>query len=130
MVAPSDKRDSSKWFDFHGNHRHKTEDCIDGSSNFKGSGLGIVLTSLDGDTLERSISNGFKVMNNEAEYEAMIAGLNLDKEIGMQRLTVCSDSQLVINQMQGHYQARDNKMTAYLDIVNKLTTSFQECIAR
>ena len=32
--------------------------------------------------------------------------------------------------MQGHYQAHNNKMTAYLDIVKKLTTSFQECIAQ
>ena len=72
---------------------------VDGSSNFKGSGLGRVLTSADGDKLERSISCGFKITNNEAEYEAMIAGLNLAKEIGMQRLTICSDSQLVINHM-------------------------------
>ena len=79
--------------------------------------------------LERSISCGFKATNNEAKYEAMIAGLNLAKAMGVQRHNVCSDSQLVINQMQGHYQARDNKMTTYLNIVKKLTTSFQECIA-
>ena len=28
MVAPNDKRDASKWCDFHGNHKYKTEDCI------------------------------------------------------------------------------------------------------
>ena len=72
---------------------------VDGSSNFKGSGLGIVLTSPDGDMLERSINCGFKVMNNEAEYEAMIASLDLAKEISMQRLIVYNDSQLFINQM-------------------------------
>ena len=105
--------------------RTTTRDVDYTRSNLKGSRLGIVLTSLDGDTLERSINCGFKAMNNEVKYEAMITGLNLAKEIGVQRLTVYNDSQLVINQMQGHYQARDNKMTAYLDIVKKLTTSFQ-----
>ena len=70
---------------------------VDDSSNVKGSGLGIVLTSPDGDTLERSIICGFKATNNEAKYEAMTAGLSLAKEIGIQRLIVCSDSQLVIN---------------------------------
>ena len=99
---------------------------VDGLRNFKGCGLGMVLTYLDGDVLERSISYGFKATNNEAEYEAIIACLNLAKEMGVQRLTVCSNSQLVINQMQGHYQARDNKMIAYLDIVKTLTASFQE----
>ena len=70
---------------------------MDGSSNIKGSGLGLVLTSLDRDMVERSINYGFKATNNEAEYEGMIAGLSLAKDIGAQRLTVCSDSQLVIN---------------------------------
>ena len=70
---------------------------VDGLSNFKGCRLGMVLISPDGDVLERSISYGFKATNNEVEYEAMIAGLSLAKEIGVQTLTVCSDSQLVIN---------------------------------
>ena len=43
----------------------------------------MVLTSQDGDVLERSISYGFKATNNEAEYKAMIAGLNLAKEMGV-----------------------------------------------
>ena len=103
---------------------------MDGSSNFKGSGLGIVLTSPDGDMLEMSVSYGFKATNNKAKYKAMKAGLNLVKKMGVQRLTFCSDSQLVINQMQGHYQACNNKMTAYLDTVKTLTLSFQECVAR
>ena len=65
---------------------------VDGSSKFKGNGLGIVLTSPDGDMLERSVNCGFKVTNNEVEYEVMIVCLNLDKEMGIQRLTICSDS--------------------------------------
>ena len=80
--------------------------------------------------LERLVNYGFKATNNEAEYEAMITDLSLAKKMGVQRLTVCSDSQLLINQMQGHYQVYGNKMTPYLDIVKKLTASFQEYVAR
>ena len=56
---------------------------VDGSSNFKGSGLGIVLTSPDGDMLEMSVSYGFKATNNKAKYKAMKAGVNLVKKMGV-----------------------------------------------
>ena len=65
---------------------------VDSSSNSKGNGLGIVLTSPDGDMLERSISYSFKATNNEAEYMVMIIGLNLAKKMGVKRLTIYSDS--------------------------------------
>ncbi|XP_031254693.1 uncharacterized protein LOC116112724 [Pistacia vera] len=67
---------------------------VDGSSNVNGSGLGIVLIAPEGDIVQRAIWCGFKYMNNEAEYEALIAGLSLAREIGAKRLEVKSDSQL------------------------------------
>ena len=42
----------------------------------------------------------FPATNNEAEYEALIAGLCLAKEMGLQQLKVYSDSQLVVNQVR------------------------------
>ena len=56
---------------------------MDDLSNFKGCKLGMVLTSPDGDVLERLISCGFKATNNEVEYKPMIAGLSLAKEMGV-----------------------------------------------
>ncbi|XP_057803551.1 uncharacterized protein LOC131018872 [Salvia miltiorrhiza] len=99
---------------------------VDGSSNVRGSGLGVVLSSPRGDNIERSIRCDFKATNNEAEYEAMIAGLGLAKEIGVKRINVFSDSQLVVNQMQGTFQAKDTKMTAYLGKTKELQSSFEE----
>ncbi|XP_057811617.1 uncharacterized protein LOC131025850 [Salvia miltiorrhiza] len=98
---------------------------VDGSSNVRGSGLGIVLSSPRGDNIERSIRCDFKTTNNEAEYEAMIAGLGLAKEIGVKRINVFSDSQLVVNQMQGTFQAKDTKMTAYLGKTKELQSCFE-----
>ncbi|XP_057775328.1 uncharacterized protein LOC130994298 [Salvia miltiorrhiza] len=99
---------------------------VDGSSNVRGSGLGVVLSSPRGDNIERSIRCDFKTTNNEAEYEAMIAGLRLAKEIGVKCINVFSDSQLVVNQMQGTFQAKDTKMTAYLGKTKELQSCFEE----
>lgn len=55
---------------------------IDGSSNEKGSGVGVILESLDEVILEQSIRFEFEATNNQAKYEALLAGLRLAKEIG------------------------------------------------
>ncbi|KAL5835807.1 hypothetical protein ACOSQ3_015358 [Xanthoceras sorbifolium] len=60
--------------------------AVDGSSNTRGSGLGIVLASPAGHIVERSIRCGFKTTNNEAEYEALIAGLTLAKDLRVERI--------------------------------------------
>ncbi|XP_057811428.1 uncharacterized protein LOC131025645 [Salvia miltiorrhiza] len=99
---------------------------VDGSSNMRGSGLSLVLISPQGDMVEQSVRCQFKATNNEAEYEAMLAGLELAKEIGVKRINVFSDSHLVVNQMQGSYQAKDAKMIAYLGKTKELQLSFEE----
>ena len=53
---------------------------VDGSSNLKGSGAGIVLESPYGIMVEQSFRFGFKASNNQVEYEALITGLQLAKE--------------------------------------------------
>ena len=50
---------------------------VDGSSNAQGSGAGLVLVDPDGLKINYALRFGFKASNNEAEYEALIAGLNL-----------------------------------------------------
>ncbi|KAK0573370.1 hypothetical protein LWI29_007156 [Acer saccharum] len=58
---------------------------VDGSSNIKESGLGLVLKSPQGDILEQSIHRDFRATNNEAEYEALIIGLDLAKSLDVKR---------------------------------------------
>ena len=48
---------------------------MDGVANQKGLGIGIVMISPDGITLEKSLRLSFSTTNNEAEYEALLAGL-------------------------------------------------------
>ena len=57
--------------------------------------------------IEQALRFAFKVSNNQAEYEALIAGMLLAKEMGAQSLLVRSDSQLVTRQVTGEYQEKD-----------------------
>ena len=50
---------------------------VDGAANAQGSGAGLILTSLEGIHIEYALRFGFQASNNEAKYEAVIAGLNL-----------------------------------------------------
>ena len=70
---------------------------IDGSSNVNGSSIGLVLTLLEGDLIQQAIHCGFRTTNNEAEYDALIAGLTLTKDMGIKKLDIHSYSQLVVN---------------------------------
>ena len=97
---------------------------VDGSSNEFRSGAGIVLTDPNGLKLEQSVRFGFQASNNEAEYEALLAGLRLAKAVGADRLEARSDSQLVVNQIKGDYAAKDEKMIAYLSKVTEMINGF------
>ena len=66
---------------------------IDGSSTKEMSGAGVVLVSPEKDKFEYALQLRFRATNNEAEYEALLAGLKLSKSMGIKALTVKSDSQ-------------------------------------
>ncbi|GAV86725.1 RVT_3 domain-containing protein, partial [Cephalotus follicularis] len=68
-----------------------------------------------------------KATNNEAEYETMIKGLTLAKRIEVQKIRVFSDSQLMINQINGEYEARGEEMIKYLSKIRALISKFQYC---
>ena len=67
-----------------------------GASNAQGRGAGLILTSPEGIDIEYELRFGFRASNNEAEYEAIIVGLNLAHSLEVDQLEVCSDSQLVV----------------------------------
>ncbi|MCI38870.1 gag-pol polyprotein, partial [Trifolium medium] len=90
---------------------------VDGSSNLRRSGAGVVLEGPDGVLIEQSLRFAFKVSNNQAEYEALIAGMKLAKEMEVQELKAQSDSQLVENQVAGEFQTKDPQLAKYLEKV-------------
>ena len=67
---------------------------VDGSSTRLGSGIGILLLSPQEEKMHLSVRLDYKATNNEAEYEALIAGLQAARHVGAGRVTLYSDSQL------------------------------------
>jgi ribonuclease HI len=65
---------------------------VDGASNSKGSGVGIVLVSPEGLVLEQVIRLKFSASNNEAEYDALMIGLRTARKLGASHLQVFCDS--------------------------------------
>jgi ribonuclease HI len=98
---------------------------IDGASNSRGSGLGVVLTAPQGQMMELAIRLGFPASNNVAEYEALLHGLRCAITLQADPLTVYCDSQLVVNQISGDYAAKDEKMKIYLVEAKKLLEKFK-----
>ncbi|RVX09050.1 hypothetical protein CK203_013858 [Vitis vinifera] len=68
---------------------------VDGASRSSGSGVGLLLQSPTGEHLEQAIRLGFSASNNEAEYEAILSGLDLALALSVSKLRIYSDSQLV-----------------------------------
>ncbi|KAL0716288.1 hypothetical protein Bca4012_065610 [Brassica carinata] len=99
---------------------------VDGSSSKQGSGIGIRLTSPNGEILEQSFRLAFHASNNEAEYEALVAGLRLAHGLKIRNIHAYCDSQLVANQYSGEYEARDERMDAYLKLVQELARNFDQ----
>ncbi|XP_072066687.1 uncharacterized protein [Arachis hypogaea] len=71
---------------------------IDGSSNKEGCGAGIRLEAEDGTVLEHSLHLSFKASNNQSEYEALVARLQLCLEFQIYTIKVYCDSLLVVQQ--------------------------------
>ena len=71
--------------------------------------------------MEYTLIFGFQASNNEAEYEAIIAGLNLAHSMEANQLEVSSDSQLVVKQIEDSYEAKGEKMILYLKKPHKKT---------
>lgn len=76
---------------------------IDESSNTSGAGAGIILESPEMHKINSTLRFKFKACNNEAEYEALIAGLRLAKELMVEQIQIFNDSQLVVCQVNSEY---------------------------
>ena len=97
---------------------------VNGAANSQGSGIGLILTSPDRINVEYTLRFGFQASNNEAEYEVVIARLNLAHYMEADQLEICSDSQLVVKQIEDSYKARGEKMIIYLKKVQELLKKF------
>ncbi|KAK1612950.1 hypothetical protein QYE76_036623 [Lolium multiflorum] len=77
---------------------------FDGSNQHQGSGAGVTLKSPTGEELQYVLQIHFEATNNMAEYEALLHGLRIAKEIGIKHIICCGDSDLVA-QIAGTWNA-------------------------
>lgn len=94
---------------------------IDGSATKKVRGARVVLISPEKETLKHAVRLQFPATNNEAEYEVLLTGLSLTKALGAKNLVVQADSQLIIGQVKGDYEAKEERMQKYLKIIQRLS---------
>ncbi|GJZ62478.1 reverse transcriptase domain-containing protein [Tanacetum coccineum] len=97
----------------------------DGSSFTDSSGAGLILTNPEGIEFTYALRFRFDVTNNEAKYEALIAGLRIAEQMGVKNLQANVDLRLVANQVNGTYVAKEADMICYLEKVKTLTRSFK-----
>ena len=97
----------------------------DGASSSEGAGAGVILTSPTGERSTYALRFGFKCSNNEAEYEATLAGLRLAQSLKVKKIAIFSDSLLVVNQVNGTYEAKEAHIRKYLERVHKTLLSFE-----
>ena len=100
---------------------------FDGSCTKKNAGAGVWLHNTETNYAENhAFKLDFKCINNIAEYEALILGLNLLKKIGAQRIVVHGESELVIKQLNGEYTAKHPRLRAYMNDAMDLLKTFVE----
>ncbi|RVW64270.1 Retrovirus-related Pol polyprotein from transposon 17.6 [Vitis vinifera] len=103
---------------------------FDGVANHSGYGIGVLLVSPQGDHIPRSVRLTFPdyhpTTNNIVEYEACILGLETALELGITRMDVLGDSNLVLRQVQGDWKTRDAKLKPYHAYLELLIEKFEE----
>jgi ribonuclease HI len=100
---------------------------FDGSKTIHGLGAGIVLTSPKNDQLRYVLQIHFAASNNVAEYEALVHGLKVSKDIGIRRIMCFGDLDLVIQQCSDIWDAHDANMASYHFLVQQISGYFEGC---
>ena len=77
----------------------------------------MVIQTPEGDKIECMIRLDLLTTNNEVEYEALMAGLDLAKAAGAENVVMHCDSQVVTSQINGGYECKNERMKRYLEEV-------------
>ena len=86
----------------------------------------MVLQSPKGDKLKHKISLQYQATDNEVEYEALLKGLELARSVEAKSILVLGDSQLVMGQINGTCETKEEQMKRYLEKVLRLVKKFKK----
>ena len=90
------------------------------------SAAAFVICKLDGTVVEKSGQYIGIATNNQAEYYGFIRGLERARDLGIDKLSLMSDSQLVVNQMKGLYKVKNQELAPLHQQAKALADSFEE----
>ncbi|XP_073067283.1 uncharacterized protein [Primulina eburnea] len=99
---------------------------VDGASSLAGCGVGVVIISPLGEKIKLASRIDSRVTNNEAEYEAVLAGIRAAREVNASRIILYSDSQLITQQIKGVYEAKEDRMVKYLQLIKARAEVFTD----
>ena len=102
------------------------EMTFDGSSIFTDGGASIVLANRENEALSMSFKLDFLCSNNAAEYEAYLTSLAIAREMGIKRLKVRGDSNLVVSQARGDFSLKEPSLALYRAMAQRLEDHFDE----
>ncbi|XP_074359948.1 uncharacterized protein LOC141700073 [Apium graveolens] len=97
---------------------------FDIASKTKSSGAGLVWKSPKEFVIEYTLKLDFPTMNNEAEYKHLIAGLGLARAMRAKNLKIYGDSRLVVAQVNGEFEAKDDTTAKYMRDVKGILIQF------
>ena len=99
---------------------------VDGSSTLYTEGIGVILKSPERDKLKYATRLQYQTTNNKVEYEALLKGLELAKSLGAESIVVQGDSLLIIGQVNGTCEVKEERMKKYLSRVKHFVNKFKE----
>jgi len=99
---------------------------FDGSTCGNGSAIGVVLILPRGATFEFSFPIEAYATNNQAEYRAILKGIQLHREIKADAVEIFRDSMLAINQLIGEYDCKDDILRVYHEECLQLLKEFKK----
>ncbi|XP_071729306.1 uncharacterized protein [Rutidosis leptorrhynchoides] len=97
----------------------------DGTSSSDGEGAHLILIGPGCEEHTYALRFEFPASNNEAEYEALLSCLRMAEKMGIKNLKASVDSQLVANQMNGTFVARDPVIQNYLRLAEEMANKFE-----
>ncbi|XP_042432942.1 uncharacterized protein LOC122019550 [Zingiber officinale] len=101
---------------------------VDDSSTRQGSGIDILLISPRENWMQLSIRLDYRAINNEAEYETLIASLQAARHMGAIKVLIHSNSQLAAQQLSRTFEISNAQLRLYAEAFEKLKVNFQEPI--
>ncbi|XP_058202642.1 uncharacterized protein LOC131317077 [Rhododendron vialii] len=103
---------------------------FDGSKTQEVSGCGVIIISPEGLKIELSFQFNFQCTNNQAEYEAVVIGLEILRELGAGTIEVIGDLSLVINHLAGTFKCYSKELAPYYMAAIQLVQDFDDVTVR